>query len=260
MTDAPEAEREAPEAMARLRRADVRTGLVLAVVALAMIAEALTYPLEGTYAGVRNAWYVSPALFPLIVAGALLVLSIGLITVAARDHARLRPGGSLLAARWRDGRRGGGEAWFVALLLGGYVVGLVPRIDFPTATALFLLVFMASYVLDARPGVRVPLAACLLAPAGLALAWALAGRWPAPRSGGQLAADAMVAAAIPLAAALAFGLAAPAERRRLRTAALAAVLSAIVLAALFKYGLLVPLPREGLGVLLMDRALAALTG
>ena len=248
------------EATARLRRADVWTGLVLAAVALAMIGEALTYPLEGTYAGVRNAWYVSPALFPLIVAGALLVLAIGLIAVAARDHARLRPGGSPLAARWRIGRGAGREAWFVALLLAGYIVGLVPRIDFPTATALFLLVFMASYVLDARPGVRIPLAACLLAPAGLALVWALAGRWPAPRSAGQLTADAMVAAAIPLAAALAFRLAARGERRRLRSAAVTSVATAIVLAALFKYGLLVPLPREGLGVLLMDGMLAALAG
>lgn len=259
MTDASEDARNDAEAMARLRRADVWTGLVLAVVAILMILEALTYPLEGTYAGVRNAWYVSPALFPLIVAGSLLALSVGLIAVAARERARLRPDGSLVPRRWAVG----GEAPFVALLLAGYIVGLVPRVDFPVATALFLFVFMASYVLDARPTARLAMAACLLAPAALALGWALAGSWPAPRSGGQLAADAMVAAVLPVSAVLAFRLAERGERRRLRTAGVTSVLTAVVLGALFKYGLLVPLPREGLGVAAMDAvagALAALVG
>ena len=58
-----------------LRKADFWTSLVLLALAAGMLVETLTYPLEGSYAGVRNAWYVSPALLPLIVALTLIVLS-----------------------------------------------------------------------------------------------------------------------------------------------------------------------------------------
>ena len=255
MTDTPHPPNNDAET-ARLRGADIATGAVLAIVAVLMIAEALTYPLEGTYAGVRNAWYVSPALFPLMIGGMLLILSAGLITVAARERARLRaraaPGAPAHA-----GRSTGREAWFIAALLAAYIVGLVPRVDFPAATALFLFVFMAGYIVEGR--LRIALAACLVVPSLLAFAVAMAGAWPAPRSSGQFVLDGAVAAVVLATCLLALRFAEGEERRRLRTAAITSVVTAILLSAIFRHGLLVPLPREGLGAVAMERVAAMLS-
>ncbi|MEZ5866896.1 MAG: hypothetical protein R3D25_23510, partial [Geminicoccaceae bacterium] len=66
-------------AATRGRPSDLWTGLALLLIAAAMAGGALQFPLRGTYAGVKNAWYVSPALFPLIVATCLFLLAVTLI-------------------------------------------------------------------------------------------------------------------------------------------------------------------------------------
>ena len=255
MTDAPHASTDDAET-ARLRGADIATGLVLAIVAVLMIAEALTYPLEGTYAGVRNAWYVSPALFPLMIGGMLLILSAGLVAVAARDRARLRAGAAPRAPG-QAGRSTGREAWFIATLLAAYIVELVPRVDFPSATALFLFVFMAGYIVEGR--LRMALAGCLVLPSLLAFAVAMAGAWPAPRSGAQFVLDGGILATFLAACLLALRVAETEDRRRLRTAAVTSTVTAVLLSAIFRHGLLVPLPREGLGAITMERVAAMLS-
>lgn len=245
-------------ALARLRKADAWTGLVLAAVAVAMVGEALTFPLEGTYAGVRNAWYVSPALFPLIVGGALFCLSLGLLARAVKDVRRLRPGERVLGVDPRA-LSGGGDAVLIALLLAAYIVGLVPRVDFPIATALFLVVFIGVYVVASVPG-RVLLTASLCVSAAVALGTAVAGAWPAPRSSGQHTADAVVAGVLALAVGVLALSARGRERRRVVPVVVTAVATALILSAIFKYGLLVPLPREGLGVALLDAAMTPGSG
>ena len=236
-----------------LRKADAWTGLILAIVAAAMIAKALTFPLAGTYAGVKNAWYVSPALFPLIVGGMLMVLSLGLTTRAFRDHRRLRPGTWVLGlGQDAFDRDRGRHAILISGLMAAYIVGLVPRIDFILATALFLLAFIGAYVLEARRG-RILVVACLAVPSVVALAVAFAGAWPAPRSSAQYYADAVVAAVLVLCVIL-FAAAAHAERRRIVPVVATALGTAVILSGIFKYGLLVPLPREGAAVALMDAA------
>ncbi|WP_299438156.1 hypothetical protein [uncultured Rhodospira sp.] len=42
-----------------LRKADLWTGLGLAALALAMLAVTATFPMTGSYGGVKNVWYVS---------------------------------------------------------------------------------------------------------------------------------------------------------------------------------------------------------
>ncbi len=58
-----------------LRTADFWTSLALFALGVAMIGGAATFPMTDSYGGVRNVWYVSPALFPLLVAATLVVLS-----------------------------------------------------------------------------------------------------------------------------------------------------------------------------------------
>ncbi|MCP3868621.1 MAG: hypothetical protein GY703_11085 [Gammaproteobacteria bacterium] len=59
---------------AHLRRLDFRTGILLSLLAIGIIWEASGYPISDSYGGVQNVWYVSPALFPLLVGGLLLLL------------------------------------------------------------------------------------------------------------------------------------------------------------------------------------------
>lgn len=244
-------------AVQRLRKADVWTGLVLAVVAIAMVAGALTFPLAGTYAGVRNVWYVSPALFPLIVGGLMLALSLGLVTRALREYRAIAPGCRVFRIEAGAIGREGANALLIAALLTFYIVGLVPRVDFVVATTLLLIVFIGTYVIASTVG-RGVLVACLGGAGVMAFAVALAGAWPAPRSSAQHIADGVVAVVVLLSA---LGLAVFArgkERRRLVPVIGTSIGTAVVLSAVFKYGLLVPLPREGLGVALMDGVARAL--
>lgn len=246
------------DALRRLRKADVWTGLVLAVVAVAMVAEALTFPLEGTYAGVRNAWYVSPALFPLIVGCALFALSLALLAKAVKDVRRLQPGGYLLLFE-RSAAAGRGDAWLVSLLLAAYIVGLVPRVDFTIATALFLIVFMGVYVVSSASG-RIALTGTLIVAAVAGFAGALLDAWPAPRSDAQYAVDGVFAGIVVLASVLLALFARGTERKRVLTVIATGAGTALVLSLVFKYGLLVPLPREGVGVLVLDAAVNAIPG
>ncbi len=234
-----------------LRRADVWTGLVLAIVAAAMVAQALTFPLEGTYAGVKNAWYVSPALFPLMVGGMLFVLSVGLVGNGIREARRLSPTGRFFGGGSHAAAGQGGNALLVASLLAFFIVGLVPRVDFVIATALYLVVFMGVYAIKSPVG-RGLLIACLGVSATAVFAMALAGAWPPSRSPGQLDADAVLCAVLVLAIVVFVGFARGAEHKRRVPVVASAIGTAVILSAVFKYGLLVPLPREGLGVAAMN--------
>src|SRR5690554_3787283 len=73
--------------------AEFWTGIGLAALGLFMFATALTFPLLGTYAGVNNAWYVSPALFPILLSTLFLVLSALLCLGSLRRGARINLGG-----------------------------------------------------------------------------------------------------------------------------------------------------------------------
>lgn len=244
---------------AALRKADFWTGLVLATVALAMIGEALTFPLRGTYAGVQNAWYVSPALFPLIVGGMLLLLSVGLVGKALQDYRRLHPDGRLASIGTGALAARSGDAVLIAGLLAAYIVGLVPRTDFVIATSLFLLVFMGVYTLSSRAG-RAFLVLGLTVPAAVAFGVAVAGTWPAPRSLGQQIADAWLLGVLVVAMLGLVAFARGDERRRVVPVLATATGAALVLGVVFKFGLIVPLPREGLAVLLMETAANRLSG
>lgn len=242
-----------------MRKADFWSSLVLIAVSTAMLLQALTFPLRGTYAGVRNAWYVSPALFPLIVAAMLILLGLGLLTRAVRS------GGAAAAfhdlrhpavARWF---RSSAAFWIIGGAMAAYVYGFVPYVDFVAATALFLLCFATGFHLrDSR--VAGLLLAALVAGGLVLLAGALLGLMPGPRTPAAYVLDGVVWAAFAVAVVLAFSATyrVPEQRRRFRHAFWTSFVSAFLLGVIFKYGLLVPLPREGVTVALMDPIFYAL--
>ena len=54
-----------------LARANFKVGLVLLIICAVFFVHTLSFPMTGSYGGVENQWYVSPALFPLILLSAL---------------------------------------------------------------------------------------------------------------------------------------------------------------------------------------------
>ena len=236
-----------------LRKADFWSSLVLIAVSVAMLLQALTFPLRGTYAGVRNAWYVSPALFPLIVSGALVLLALGLLVRS------VRAGGAAAALHdlWHPAAhrvvRASAAFWIIGGAIGAYVYGFIPYVDFVAATASFLLCFTVGFHLAGTRAARTLLAA-LIASGLVLLAGGLAGLMPGPRTGAAYVLDGVVWAAFALAAAFVFAATSRAAqlRRRFLHCFWTSLLTALLLSVIFKYGLLVPLPREGATVALMD--------
>ena len=232
-----------------LRKADFWSSLVLIAVSVAMLLQALTFPLRGTYAGVRNAWYVSPALFPLIVSGALVLLALGLLVRS------VRAGGAAAALHdlWHPAAERLVRASAAFWIIGGAIYGFIPYVDFVAATASFLLCFTVGFHLAGTRAARTLLAA-LIASGLVLLAGGLAGLMPGPRTGAAYVLDGVVWAAFALAAAFVFAATSRAAqlRRRFLHCFWTSLLTALLLSVIFKYGLLVPLPREGATVALMD--------
>ena len=123
---------------AKLAAADFRTALVLLAITLFLFFETLTYPMSGDYAGVESQWYVSPALFPLVILSCLLLCSLILLVKSLRAQGYKAFFsvsvwfGNHLEKRIRD-------RWLVILLLIVYVYGLIPSVDFYLASVVFLL-------------------------------------------------------------------------------------------------------------------------
>jgi hypothetical protein len=236
----------------RMRRADFWTSLVLFGLALGMIRSALTMPLRESFAGVQNVWYVSPALFPLLIAGGLLLLATALLRNAIRT-------GGARAALAALGRRSAADATPTArmlaaiALIAGYVYGLIPRVDYLVATALFLQVFIGAFYLGRRDLLWLQTGLFLAAalPAFLA---GLAGWYPAAGTWSRWGLDGA-------AALFCLGIwrltrrrlgQDPAGQRRLRVTIAVGLVVAFATSVAFKFGLLVPLPAEGAAVRLLE--------
>ena len=62
-----------PESPLQAAQSDFKVSLVLLVIGLALFIHTLNFPMSGSYGGVENQWFISPALFPLMVCFLLVV-------------------------------------------------------------------------------------------------------------------------------------------------------------------------------------------
>ena len=69
----------------KLRGADIITSVLFFLLGVWIISGALKMPLRESYAGVNSVWYVSPALMPLIIGGAIVLLSISIFVHGLRN-------------------------------------------------------------------------------------------------------------------------------------------------------------------------------
>lgn len=144
----------------RLRKRDAVTGVLLIVLAVAMGAKALTYPLNESYAGVENAWYASPAFFPLIVSGLILILALILLSTAINYIMKFRTEKNA-AVLPSDNEKG--QLFHIMGLLVSFIYLYIPSTDFLIAGIFFLTIFIGLYTIpQALPKMKLILIYILL--------------------------------------------------------------------------------------------------
>ena len=130
----------------KLRKADVFSGTLIVLLGFVIISQALKMPMKDSYAGVQNVWYVSPALFPMLVGAMITLLGLLLVRTAIKsvgkagiqqvfDFFRSPDFNEFLKAHTTI------RFYGIVLTLFVFVFLLVPRIDFFLGAILFLLIF-----------------------------------------------------------------------------------------------------------------------
>jgi len=132
----------------KMRKADAFTAVALIAFAIWILVEAFNMPMKDSWGGVMNVWYVSPALMPIGIGLAILLLSIALLINAVREVGIPE----LKAVAVRFGHRAvskpsDGNVMFFAiasqLLIWVYLY--IPRIDFFLNSVLFLMAFIPMF-------------------------------------------------------------------------------------------------------------------
>jgi len=130
-----------------LRRADFITSVLLLLFSVWIIMETLKMPMRDTFGGVQNVWYVSPALFPLIISIFIMILGAVLLI-----HSIKTGGAKYFLDNFSIRYRGISEKniRFISILLAllSFVYLNVPRIDFFISIILFLTFFISVFYFD----------------------------------------------------------------------------------------------------------------
>jgi len=134
---------------AKLRGADLITSALFFLLAVWIIAEAFTMPLKDSYAGVDSVWYVSPALMPLIIGGAMMLLSIAIFVHAMRNGG-LESLKSIWAGRDKSGLLSDKNIRYASVLvpLVSLVYMNLTRIDFFLSIVLYLEFTITVFYID----------------------------------------------------------------------------------------------------------------
>lgn len=232
--------------LTKKRRADFFTSVLLLVLSVAMLAETLTFPMADSYGGVSNVWYVSPALFPLLVSGLLIAMAVLLMSRAIRDGGMKRAFEDL--PRFGHFLANENLHRFLVLIgiIGGYVYALVPNVDFWIASFALLTVLITPFYIDQARVFRPLFAPFIL----LSIVVAVIGR-DAGDNGGLLDAGVMTVAILQNVAIAMMVRGDPLDFRKWRISVLSSFVTPIVLVPCFKFGLLVPLPVEGIVINMM---------
>lgn len=134
-----------------LRRADFITSVLLIIFSLWVLYEAFKMPMKDTYGGVQNVWYVSPALFPLIIGIFIMLLGITLLCNS------IRTGGAkyFIDTTKKFSIRhifilSSSGIRFLAILIALFslIYLHIPRMDFFITVALFLFFMISIFYFD----------------------------------------------------------------------------------------------------------------
>ena len=242
----------------KLRKADVYSGAVIFLFGLWIVSQALKMPMKDSWGGVQNVWYVSPALFPLLV-GSMIMLLGALLTRTALKRVGFKEFKNTV--RWLLSKAlfqflnsvSNLRIYTIAVLFLSFVFLNIPRIDFFLCAFLFLVVFITSFYFDDAVllkklfffylvGIIV-----LIIYFGVGLQETLAKILPFP---GDILAICFIIAYCAYAWVLIRK--DQALRKKYRTAMIVASVAPFLVGMIFKYFLLVPMPAEGLVVTVLD--------
>lgn len=142
----------------KLRKADIFSGTAILCLGIYSIYEAFQMPMKDSYAGVQNVWYVSPALFPLLIGSILAFLGVLLIRTAIKEVgiAGLKSVFNYLSSPdFADFLKQPVTIRFYGIVLNLFVFVflLIPQIDFFLAAIIFLLVFFFMFYCGSDEGI-----------------------------------------------------------------------------------------------------------
>ena len=143
-----------------LRRADFKIGLILISIVTLLLWVTSSFPMTGDFGGVDSRWYVSPALFPLVLLILLFVLSAYLIFVAIKANGTEQ---FLKLDQWIGNYKltVDRDRWFVIIQLSLYIYITIPSMDFYLATVLFLSSLTIRFFLENTALNRIAKLVCL---------------------------------------------------------------------------------------------------
>jgi len=236
----------------KLRRADFITSIILILFGLWILFHAFQMPMRESYGGVKSVWYVSPALLPIFIGAAVIVLGIVLMVHAIKTGGAAGFFQSVKSATLKASdstQRFGG----VILALVTFVYLYIPRVDFFLAIVLFLSYFIHAYFYDSMKALR---RLSLLYIIISAVVFVLFATPLANRLNGTFAfaTDVLVLFMIVILNITAALLARekPQNRRRFRVGLAVSILTPLIVTPIFRFALLVPFPHEGGIVKLMQ--------
>ena len=130
----------------KLRKADIFSGTAILCLGIFAVYQAFQMPMKDSYAGVQNVWYVSPALFPLLIGSILALLGLMLIRTALKEVGKkglLSVFEYFGSSSFREFLKQPVTIRFYGIVLNlfVFVFVLIPHIDFFLAAIIFLLVF-----------------------------------------------------------------------------------------------------------------------
>jgi len=238
-----------------LRKADFYTSILLILFGFWILYQAFQMPMKDTYGGVANVWYVSPALLPIVIGGAIVILGVVLLVNS------IRTGGAAQAVssfRKISLKLSEPTQRFLGVLLGliTFVYLYIPNTDFFLSIVLFLSYLIPAYFYDHMPTFRKLSFYYAVMSAVMLVVFAT----PVADSLNKLymfATDVVALLGIVginiYGARLARGTDNPErDRKRYRIGLIVSLVTPLVLTPVFRFALLVPLPKEGGIVQLMQ--------
>ncbi len=242
----------------KLRKADIYSGAVIFLFGLWIILQALKMPMKDSWGGVQNVWYVSPAIFPLIV-GSMIMLLGALLCRTALKMVGFKAFGQTV--RWLLSKAllqflnatPNLRFYTIVVLFLSFVFLTIPRIDFFISAVLFLVVFITSFYFDDAMLLKKLFFFYLAGIIVLILYFAFGLNDPLGRIV-PFPADILTICFIVSYSVYAWKLIRrnPMLRKKYRTAMIIAFVSPFIVGIIFKYFLLVLMPSEGLVVAVMD--------
>ena len=241
-----------------LRKADIYSSVIIFLFGLWIVSQALKMPMQDSWGGVQNVWYVSPALFPLFVGSMIMLLGALLVRTALKQvgfkefkntvnwlfsKALLQFLNSVTNLRF----------YTIAVLFLSFVYLNIPRIDFFLCAFLFLIVFITAFYFDDAVLLK-KLFFFYLAGVIVFIIYFAAGLQETLSRALPFPGDILMICFIIAYCVYAWMLIRkePALRKKYRTAMIVAIIAPFLVGITFKYFLLVPMPSEGLVVTIID--------